>query len=121
MLCRDSRTASDHAVVDALRTLHYGPLPNEPGEEQTGGLLGSALALLRSRAPDTIPFADLRAATGSEPDELEEALREGFLGELLMPHRTPLQAIRVAEVERPVASKLARWQARDRDDITSMA
>ena len=121
VLCRDSRTASDHAVVDALRTLHYGLLPNDSGEEQPGGLLGSAVALLRSRAPDTLSFSELRAATGAEPDELDEALRDGFLDELLMPHRTPLQAIRVADVERPVASPLARWQARDRDDITSMA
>ena len=38
-----------------------------------------------------------------------------------MPHRSPLAALRVADVERPAASRLARWQAREREDITTMA
>jgi hypothetical protein len=79
------------------------------------------LALLRSRAPDTVPFAELRAATGSDPDELCEALRDGFLAELVMPHRTPLRAVVVADVEKPFASRLARWQAREHDEVTTMA
>jgi len=77
--------------------------------------------VLRSRAPDTVQFAELRAATGSDPEELCEALREGFLAELVMPHRSPLRAVRVADVERPVASPLARWQAGRQAEVTSMA
>ena len=120
VLCRDSRTAQDEAVVDELTTLHYATRPGAP-DEQPPGLLGSALALLRSRAPDTVSFADLRAATGSDPDDLCEALRDGFLAELVMPHRSPLAALRVADVERPAASPLARWQARHHKDITTLA
>jgi SAM-dependent methyltransferase len=121
VLCRDGLTPVEGPVIDALRELHYAPRPGEPGQEQPPGLLGSVLALLRSRAPDTVPFAELRAATGSDPDELCEALRDGFLGELVMPHRTPLRALVVADVEKPYASPLARWQAREREEVTTMA
>jgi SAM-dependent methyltransferase len=121
VLCRDSRRAEDEAVVDALTSLHYATRPGEPGDEQPSGLLGSTLALLRSRAPDTVSFADVRAATGADADDLCEALRDGFLAELVMPHRSALQSVRVADVERPVASPLARWQARQSNDITSLA
>ncbi len=121
VLCRDSLRPQEGPVMDALRDLQYAPRPGESGEERRSGLLGSVLALLRSRAPDTVSFAELRAATGSDPDELCEALRDGFLGELVMPHRTPLRALVVADVEKPYASPLARWQAREGEDITSMA
>jgi hypothetical protein len=121
VLCRDSRRAEDEAVVDALTSLHYATRPGEPGDEQPSGLLGATLALLRSRAPDTVSFADVRAATGADADDLCEALRDGFLAELVMPHRSALQSVRVADVERPVASPLARWQARQSNDITSLA
>jgi SAM-dependent methyltransferase len=121
VLCRDSLRPQAGPVTDALRDLHYASRGVEPGEAQPEGLLGSALALLRSRAPDTVAFAELRAATGSDPDELCETLRDGFLAELVMPHRTPLRALDVAQVEKPFASRLARWQAREQQDLTTMA
>jgi len=115
VLCRDSLRPEEGPVMETLRELHYAPRPGDPGVAVPEGLLGSALALLRSRAPDTVSFAELRAATGSEPDELCEALRDGFLGELVMPHRMPLRALDVAAVEKPRASPLARLPARERD------
>ncbi len=121
VVCRDSRTPADTPVLDSLRELHFAARGGEADGEAPGGLLGSAVALLRSRAPDTVPFAELRAATGADPDELCEALGDGFLAELVMPHRAPLHAVDVAQVERPFASRLARWQARDQEDVTSMA
>src|SRR5215217_7322063 len=121
VLCRDSRTPADTPVLDGLPTLHFAARLDERGGDPPEGLLGSAVSLLRSRAPDTVSFADLRAATAADPDELCEALRDGFLAELVMPHRAPLRAVRVAEVERPYASPLARWQARSEEDVTSMA
>jgi hypothetical protein len=84
-------------------------------------LLGSAVALLRSRAPDTLAFAEVRAALACEPDPLAEAMLEGFNTERVMPHRAPLVSCRPAEVERPVASRLARWQATQGVDLTSLA
>ena len=121
VLCRDSLRPQPGPVTDALRELHYASRRAEPGEAQPEGLLGSVLALLRSRAPDTVSFSELRAATGSDPDELCEALRDAFLGELVMPHRTPLRALDVSQVEKPFASRLARWQAREQQDVTTMA
>jgi hypothetical protein len=121
VLCRDSLRPQTGPVTDALRELHYASRTAEPGEEQPQGLLASVLALLRSRAPDTVAFAELRAGTGSDPDELCEALRDGFLGELVMPHRTSLRALDVARVEKPFASRLARWQAREQEDLTTTA
>jgi SAM-dependent methyltransferase len=121
VLCRDGLRPEAGPVTDALRELHYASRMAEPGDAQPEGLLGSALALLRSRAPDTVAFAELRAGTGADPDELCEALRDGFLGEFVMPHRTPLRALDVAQVEKPFASRLARWQAREQQDLTTMA
>ena len=121
VVCRDSRTPAQAPVVDALRSLHFGVRLGDPGDEPPAGLLGSTVALLRSRAPDTVAFPELRAATGADPDELCEALLAGFLAEIVMPHRAPLRAVRVAGVERPTASLLARHQARTETAVTSMA
>jgi SAM-dependent methyltransferase len=121
VVCRDSRTPLEEPNTDALRELHYAVRPGEPGTERPDGLLGSIVALLRSHAPDTVPFAELRAATAADPDELATALHEGFLSELVMPHRAPLRHVQVEGVERPVASPLARWQARGSAEVTSLA
>ena len=121
VLCRDSRRPSDEPDPSVLRGLHFGVRPGAPGEEQPAGLLGSALALLRSREPDTLSFTELRAATSADPDELAEALHEGFLAELVMPHRSPLRVGSAVGVERPVASPLARFQARMSTQVTSLA
>jgi len=121
VLCRDSRRPAAASDPDVLRELHFAVRSGEPGEEEPPGLLGSAIALLRSRAPDTVAFAELRAATSAEPDALSEALHQGFLSELVMPHRSAVRSRSVAGVERPVASPLARWQARSSQEVTSLA
>ena len=96
-------------------------LAEEDAAQHVDELLGSALALLRSRAPDTLAFAELRAATSADPDELSEALHQGFLAEVVMPHRSPLRSCSAEGVERPLASPLARWQARSAAEVTSLA
>jgi SAM-dependent methyltransferase len=121
VLCRDSRRPAGASDPDALRDLHFAVRAGEPGDAEPPGLLGSTLALLRSRAPDTVAFAELRAATGAEPDALCEALHQGFLAEIVMPHRSPLRSRAADGVERPVASPLARWQARGSQEVTSLA
>jgi SAM-dependent methyltransferase len=121
VLCRDSRRPVDAPDPSVLRDLHFAVRAGDPGDEQPEGLLGSALALLRSRAPDTLAFAELRAATGADPDELSEALHQGFLAEVVMPHRSPLRSRSAEGVERPLASPLARWQARSATEVTSLA
>ena len=121
VLCRDSRTPDPVPDPAALRRLHFAVRAGEPDAEAPGGLLGSAVALLRSRGPDTVSFSELRAATGAEPDALCAALHQGFLTEIVMPHRAPLRSVSPAGVERPVASPLARWQARGSEEVTSLA
>jgi 2-polyprenyl-3-methyl-5-hydroxy-6-metoxy-1,4-benzoquinol methylase len=119
VFCRDSRTPDVVVRPDVLRGLHFGVRGDEdgPGSE----LLASTLALLRSRAPDTVAFSELRAATAAGPDELAEALLTGFMEERIMPHRAPLVAVSPAGVERPVASPLARQQAARAKEITTRA
>ncbi len=79
------------------------------------------MSLLRTRLPDTLGFDELRAALGAEPDELADAMLEAFRSERVMPHAAPLRAVSAAGVERPTASPLARWQARQGAEVTSLA
>jgi SAM-dependent methyltransferase len=120
VLCRDSRAPDGSLHPATLHELHFGPR-GEEGAPLPDGLLGSALALLRSRAPDTVPFAELRAATGAEPDALAQALLDGFLAEQVMPHRAPLTAVDPTGVERPAASALARHQSTLGSQVTTRA
>jgi len=119
VLCRDSRTPAAGPDPAAVRDLFFaareraeGAAPGEP--------LRSAMALLRTRLPDTMGFAELRAALGADPDALAEAMLEGFRAELVMPHAAPLRAVSAAS-DRPMASPLARWQARHELEVTSLA
>ena len=67
VLCRDSRRPADAPGRRRLRGPALRRARRRAGRRQPEGLLGSALALLRSRAPDTLAFAELRAATGRRP------------------------------------------------------
>jgi 2-polyprenyl-3-methyl-5-hydroxy-6-metoxy-1,4-benzoquinol methylase len=119
VLCRDSRTAAAELVPDSVHRLSFAARQDAP-EPPPGGLVADVVALLRTRAPETLAFVELRRALGAEPDALAEALLEGFGAELLMPHVAPLRAVR-ADAERPAASPLARWQARQGADVTNLA
>jgi hypothetical protein len=119
IVCRDSRTPAAYPAPDTLRAMHFAARAADG--DVPGGLLGAAVDLLRSSTPDTMGFDQLRAALGADPDVLGEAMLEGFNAELVMPHRSPLRAVRAAEIERPVASPLARWQARRGTEVTSLA
>ena len=121
IVCRDGLAPAAAPVPDSLRNLHFSVRTGSDDAAAPEGLLGSAVALLRSRRPDTVPFAELRAAAGAEPDELARVLLEGFEAELVMPHSTPLRTAAVGEIERPAASRLARHQARQDTRVTSLA
>ena len=118
VLCRDSRTAAAAPDADAIRGLYFAA--REGVEAPAGGLLASAMALMRARAPDALGFPELRAALGAEADDVAAAMLEGFRAELVMPHAAPLRAVS-ADAERPIASPLARWQARHEAEVTSLA
>ena len=115
VLCRDSRTAGRRAGPrrvlrrPALRGARRRAGRRAAGRAARLGARAAALARARTRCPS--PSCGRRRAP--TPTSSREALRDGFLAELVMPHRSPLRDPRSAEgVERPVASPLARWQAR---------
>ncbi len=84
------------------------------------GLVADAFTELDRRRPHAVGFAELRDALNADPDALAAALIDGFRRERLIPHAGPLRA--AAEPgERPVASPLARWQAAQGPDLTSLA
>ncbi|MEA2311109.1 MAG: hypothetical protein QOE28_1077 [Solirubrobacteraceae bacterium] len=117
VLTRDSRTPAPTLVAEGLHALYFAARPAV--DTQPGGLLGSALELLRARLPDTLSFEELRAAVGASADALGEALLAGFEAELVMPHGAPLHA--ASPGDRPLASPLARHQARTDVEVTSLA
>jgi SAM-dependent methyltransferase len=121
VVCRDSLSPAAGPGPEAMRGLELAARAAAGGTAEPGGLLGSAMALLRSRAPETVGFDALRTALGADGDELAAAMLEGFLAELVMPHRSPLRVVDVAGVERPLAGRLVRWQAQRQQDVTSLA
>jgi SAM-dependent methyltransferase len=118
VLCRDTRTATPEPTPDAMYGLSFAARPG--GGAAPSGLLAEVLEPLRAHAPETIAFGELRRALGAEAADLAEALLEGFRTELVMPHTAPLR-VASADVERPVASRLARWQAAQGPEVTSLA
>jgi SAM-dependent methyltransferase len=118
VLCRDTRTAAPDPTPDAMYGLSFAARPR--GGAAPSGLLADVLEPLRAHAPETIAFGELRRALGAEAEPLAEALLEGFRTELVMPHTEPLR-MAASDVERPVASGLARWQAAQGPEVTSLA
>ena len=119
VLCRDSLSPADGPDAEAVRGLFFAAREGAEGDES--GLLASAMSVLRTRLPDALGFDELRAALGADPDELAEAMLAGFRAELVMPHAAPLRAASAAGADKPLASPLARWQAQQQTDVTSLA
>ncbi len=118
VLCRTGNAVSKDPRPDNAARLHWAVRPSaEPLEV---GLVADAYAELDRRRPHAVPFEELRAALGADPRALGEALLDGFRRERLFPHAAPLLAARDPG-ERPVASPLARWQARSEPELTSLA
>jgi 2-polyprenyl-3-methyl-5-hydroxy-6-metoxy-1,4-benzoquinol methylase len=118
LLCRAGQPVDPELAPERMRRLAFAARPGS--DPPADGLLARAHELLRERAPETVPFDELRRALASDAGPLAEALLEGFGAELLMPHAAPLR-VAGADAERPVASPLARWQARRGPDVTSLA
>ena len=98
--------------------LHWAARPNANAPE--AGLLAVAFARLDRERARAVAFDDLRAGIGADPGALAEALLDGLRRELLMPHAGPLRAA-TEPGPRPVASRLARWQAARGVELTSLA
>jgi SAM-dependent methyltransferase len=118
VLCRAGLPIADEPVTENARKLHWAVrVKAEPLEV---GLVAEAYAELDRRRPRAVAFEDVRAALGTEPGPLAEALLDGFRRERLIPHAGPLRAAEEPG-EYPRASPLARWQAAQGPDLTSLA
>jgi SAM-dependent methyltransferase len=118
VLCHAGPPIGAEPSPERAQRLHWAVRPKaEPLEV---GLVADAFAELDRRRPRAVAFADLREALGADAGELAEALLDGFRRERLIPHAGPLRAASDPG-ERPVASPLARWQAAQGPDLTSLA
>jgi hypothetical protein len=84
------------------------------------GLLAAVFAHLDRERPRAVPFDELRAGVDADPRALAEALLDGVRRESLIPHAGPLRAA-TEPGPHPVASRLARWQATQGVELTSLA
>jgi SAM-dependent methyltransferase len=118
VLCHAGADVAAAPAPERTERLHWAVrLKAEPLEV---GLVADVFAELDVHRPRTVGFDELRERLGVEPGALGEALLDGFRRERLIPHAGPLRA--ASEVgERPVASRLARWQAAQGPDLTSLA
>jgi SAM-dependent methyltransferase len=118
MLCRSGAPVTTQPSPERARRLYWAARPDaEPLEV---GLVADAFAVLDRERPHAVAFAALHDELGGDPQALAIALLDGFRRERLVPHAGPLRAARDPG-ERPVASPLARWQATQGPEITSLA
>jgi len=118
VLCHAACAPAGVEPVPALaERLHWAALPNaEPLEV---GLLADAYAQLGTLDFRTLGFEELRERLGADRGELAKALLDGFRRERLLPHAGRFAAA-AEPSERPVASRLARWQAARGETLTSL-
>ncbi len=118
VLCRAGRDVMVEPSPEHAARLHWAARPS--AEPLDGGLAAAAFAELDRARPRAVAFEALREALGAGPLDLGEALLEGFRLERLIPHAGPLHAA-TEPGERPEVSPLARWQAAQGPDLTSLA
>ena len=118
VLCRAGAPVMAEPAPERAERLYWAVRPKaEPLEV---GLVADAFAELDRRRPRAVAFAELRERLDAGAAELGAALLDGFRRERLIPHAGPLRAASDPG-ERPVASPLARWQAAQGPDLTSLA
>lgn len=118
VLCRAGSEVTVTPAPERTTRLHWAARPNADAPEV--GLLAAAFTRLDRERPRAVPFEELRAGLHADPGALAQALLDGVRRECLIPHAGPLRAATKAG-PRPVASRLARWQAAQGTDLTSLA
>jgi SAM-dependent methyltransferase len=88
-----------------------------------GGPVRRLLDALVQHAPGTMPVAQAREVLGAAREQharpLETVLRDAYVGGVVNLHVQPPR-VATSVSERPVASPLARWQARHSEDLTTL-
>jgi SAM-dependent methyltransferase len=118
VLCRAGTAVDATAAPERTRRLHWSVRPD--AEVPAAGLLAEAFGRLDRERPRVVAFDELRAGLGADDRALAAALLDGVRRECLIPHAGPLRAAKEPG-PRPVASRLARWQALHGTDLTSLA
>jgi SAM-dependent methyltransferase len=116
VLCRTGRAIALEPSSEEASRLYWAARPNAqplPGD----GLAARAVALLDRVLPHALPVEALRSELGD--GDLGEALLDGFRRERLIPHAGPLH-VATEPGERPEVSRLARWQAAQGPELTSL-
>jgi SAM-dependent methyltransferase len=117
VLCRAGAPVMLEPSLERAERLYWAARPSaEPLEV---GLVAEAFAALDAQRPYAVSFAGLREELGADPAELAAALLDGFRRERLLPHAAPLRVAREPG-ERPVVSALARWQAAQGLELTTL-
>jgi len=114
VLCRAGREIAVEPSAEQAERLHWAARPNA---EPLDGLAGDAVALLDRVRPHALGIEALRSELGD--GDLGEALLDGFRRERLIPHAGPLH-VATEPGERPEVSRLARWQAAQGPELTSL-
>jgi hypothetical protein len=117
VLCRAGRDVAVEPAPEQAERLHWAARPNV--EPLAGGTGAAALAELDRVRPHALAFETLRAALGTDAGELGAALLDAFRRERLIPHAGPLH-VATEPGERPEVSRLARWQAAQGPELTSL-
>ena len=118
VLCRAGSEVSVTPAPERSARLHWAARPNADAPKT--GLLAEVFVRLDREGARPVAFDELRTSIGADPGLLAEALLAGVRREFLMPHAGPLRAA-TEPGPHPVASRLARWQAAQDVDLTSLA
>jgi len=116
VLRRAGREIAVEPSAEQASRLYWAARPNaEPLADD--GLAARAVALLERARPHALGVEALRDELGD--GDLGAALLDGFRRERLIPHAGPLH-VAVEPGERPEVSRLARWQAAQGPELTSL-
>ena len=136
LLCRSDAQSEMKIYPERVAAMHVSADPSllraaeagKVGELSSGldtnhgehGPVRVLLDTLVQRSPGAVTVAELKERIGALPRPLETILTHAFVSSIVSLHVHPASFATTA-TERPVASPLARLQARDSDAVTSFA
>jgi SAM-dependent methyltransferase len=136
LLCRSDAQSEMKIYPERVAAMHVSADPSllraaeagKVGELASGldtnhgehGPVRVLLDTLVQRSPGAVTVAELKESIGVLPRPMETILTHAFVSSIVSLHVHPASFATTA-TERPVASPLARLQARDSDAVTSLA
>src|SRR5207237_9098968 len=125
MILHPKRVAPMHVCADPslMRAAEAGKVGEIAGRLDDGNEQGPVRAILDTlvqRSPQAIPVETLRATSAGLRRPLEAMLSDAFVASIVTLHVHPTPLVREPG-ERPLASPLARLQARSSEEITTLS